>query len=259
MSYERLLDGKRLLITGVRSEDSLAYAVARAAQDAGAELVLTAPGRAMESARALAGTLPSSPPVLEFDVTVPEHVGTLREALHERWDHVDGVLHAIAFGPPTTIGGDFLDTPWKAVATAMQVSAYSLKVVCDAVLPFMQERGGNVVSLDFDASVVWPSYNWMGVCKAALECTARYLASRLGTYAIKVNLVAAGPVSTASARGIEKSETTPNAWSARAPLGWSMTDPVPTARTCLALFADLLPSTTGEQIHVDGGYHIMGA
>lgn len=255
-----LLDGKRLLITGVRSEDSLAYAVARAAQEAGAELVLTAPGRALEGATAMAGQLPAAAPVLEWDVTVPEHVEAIRRALGERWEHVDGVLHAIAFGPRTTIGGDFLDTPWEDVATAMQISAFSLKVVCEAVLPMMQERGGNIVTLDFDARVVWPSYNWMGVCKAALECTARYLASRLGPHDIKVNLVAAGPVSTASARGIEQSEEpAPNAWSQRAPLGWSVTDPMPTAKTCLALFAGLLPATTGEQIHVDGGYHIMGA
>lgn len=253
-----LLEGKRLVITGVRNEDSLAFAVARLAQEEGADVVLTAPARALEGAHEMASRLPVKAPVVEFDVTVPEHVSALVKALGERWDGVDGALHSIAFGPRTTIGGDFLDAPWEDVAKAIHVSAYSFKVVAQAVLPLMRERGGNLVALDFDGRYVWPNYNWMGVSKAALECTARYLAWRLGRYKITVNLVAAGPVVTAAARGIEAFEAGPSYWNERAPLGWSPTDAEPTARTCVALFAGLLPATTGEQIHVDGGYHVMG-
>ncbi len=253
-----LLDGKRLLITGVRNEDSLAFAVARLAQEHGAELMLTAPARALEQATAVAERLPSPPPVVEFDVTVPGHAASVSEAIGRRWDALDGALHSIAYGPRTTIGGDFLEAPWEDVATAIQVSAYSLNVVARAALPLMREHGGTIVALDFDARFVWPHYNWMGVSKAALECTARYLAWRLGPFDITVNLVAAGPVVTASARGIEGFEAGPSYWEQRAPLGWSPIDPEPTAKTCLALFAGLLPGTTGEQIHVDGGYHVMG-
>ena len=253
-----LLAGKRLLITGVRNEESLAFAVARLAREHGAELILTAPARALDDTRAMAQQLPVPPQVVEFDVTVPEQLAAVSDAVRQRWDAVDGALHSIAFGPRTTIGGDFLDTPWEDVATALQVSAYSLKVVAQAVLPLMREHGGNIVALDFDGRFVWPNYNWMGVSKAALEATARYLAWRLGPYGITVNLVAAGPIVTAAAQGVEGAEEGRSPWDERAPLGWSPTDPVPTAKTCLALFAGLLPATTGEQIHVDGGYHAMG-
>jgi meromycolic acid enoyl-[acyl-carrier-protein] reductase len=253
-----VLQGKRLVITGVRNEDSLAFAIAQRAQEAGAELMLTAPARALEGAKEIAQALPRPPAVVEFDVTVPEHVTTLCETVGEKWDAIDGVLHSIAFGPRTTIGGDFLDAPWEDVATAVQVSAYSLKVVAQSVLPLMRDHGGHIVSLDFDSRFAWPHYNWMGVAKAALESTARYLAWRLGRYGITVNLVAAGPIVTASAQGIEAFEAGPSSWDERAPLGWSPIDREPTAKTCVALFAGLLPATTGEQIHVDGGYHAMG-
>jgi enoyl ACP reductase len=253
-----LLAGKRLLITGVRNKESLAFAVARLVQEHGAELILTAPARALHDTRAIAQQLPNPPEVIEFDVIVPEHLARVSDAIRQRWDRVDGALHAIAFGPRTTIGGDFLEAPWEDVATALQVSAYSLKVVAQAVLPLMRVRGGNIVALDFDARFVWPNYNWMGVSKAALEATARYLAWRLGPHGITVNLVAAGPIVTASAQGVEDADAGRGPWDERAPLGWSPTDPVPTAKTCLALFAGLLPATTGEQIHVDGGYHAMG-
>ncbi|MBV9197646.1 MAG: enoyl-ACP reductase FabI [Solirubrobacterales bacterium] len=253
-----LLEGRRLLITGVRNEDSLAFAIARLAQENGAEVVLTAPARAREGAEAMAQTFRDPPEVLEFDVTVPEHVRALRERIKENGSTIDGVLHAIAFGPRSTVTGDFLDTPWEDVATAIQVSAFSLKVVAQAVLPFMRERGGQIVSLDFDARWVWPNYSWMAIAKSALETTARYLAWRLGRYGITVNLVAAGPIVTASAAGVQGAEAAPRYWDERAPLGWSASDRMPTAKTCMALFAGLLPATTGEQIHVDGGYHVMG-
>lgn len=253
-----MLAGKRLVITGVRNEDSLAFAIAKLAQDNGAELVFTAPGRALEGARAMAGALAKSPEVVEFDVTVPEHAASVCELVGRRWDAVDGVLHSIAFGPRSTVMGDFLDAPWEDVATAIHVSAYSLKVVAQAMLPLMRERGGQIVTLDFDSRWVWPNYSWMGVAKSALESTARYLAWRLGRYGITVNLVAAGPIVTASASGIQGAEAAPTYWAERAPLGWSAYDRLPTAKTCLALFAGMLPATTGEQIHVDGGYHLMG-
>ena len=253
-----LLDGKHLVITGVRDETSLAYAVAQLAQQWGAEVVLTAPSRALASAEETAGRLPKPAPVIELDITDSEHVTSLSDNLRKRWDRVDGALHSIAFGPRTCISGDVLEAPWEDVATAMHVSSYSLKALAEGVLPLMKERGGNIVAIDFDGRYVWRNYNWMGVSKAGLESIARYLAWGLGRYNIRVNLVAAGPLGTAAASGVEGHSERMDRWSARAPLGWSATDPVPTAKACVALFADLFPATTGEMIHVDGGYHIMG-
>lgn len=253
-----LLDGKRLLISGVRDEASLGYAVAELAQEWGAEVVLTAPGRTLESTNDVAARLSAPPRVIELDVTNPEQVAALSDNLRHDWDRVDGVLHSIAFAPPACIGGDVLDAPWKDVATAMNVSAFSLKTIAEAVLPLMNEHGGNIVAIDFDARFVWPRYNWMGVSKAALESVARYLAWGLGRYRIKVNLVAAGPLGTAAAAAVEGHAERMERWPSRAPLGWSATDPRPAAQACVALFADLFPATTGEMIHVDGGYHIMG-
>lgn len=253
-----LLDGKRLLITGVRNESSLAYATAELALEWGAEVVLTAPGRALASAEEAAARLPKPAPVIEFDVTEPEQVSALSSRLAKRWDRVDGALHSIAFGPRSCISGDVLEAPWEDVATAMHVSAYSLKALAEGILPLMKEHGGNLVAIDFDGRYVWPQYNWMGVSQAGLESIARYLAWGLGPYNVRVNLVAAGPLDTAAASGAGGHAERMARWTARAPLGWSTTDPGPTAKACAALFADLFPATTGEMIHVDGGYHIMG-
>jgi enoyl ACP reductase len=252
-----LLDGKRLLITGVITDQSIAYSIARLALEQGAEVVLTGFGR-MSLVRRVASRLPDSPPVVELDVTDEEHLGSLAERVREHADGLDGVVHAIGFAPASCLGGGFLDAPWADVATAVQVSAYSLKSLATAALPLFGDSGGSIVGLDFDARVAWPAYDWMGVAKAALESTARYLARELGPRHVRVNLVAAGPIRTMAAKSIPGFNQFEDAWAGRAPLGWDNNDAVPVAKSTLALLSDWFPATTGELIHVDGGFHAMG-
>ncbi len=251
-----LLTDKRILVTGVLNDASMAFHVARRAQDEGAEVVLTSFGRAMSLTQRAARRLPSEPVIVELDVTDPAHLDALAERVG---GHLDGVLHAIGFAPESCLGGGFLTAPWEDVAIALQVSAYSLKALAVACRPLMTS-GGSIVGLDFDNSrVAWPVYDWMGVAKAAFESTARYLARDLGPQGIRVNLIAAGPVRTIAARSIPGFEKFEEAWDQRAPLGWNVKDPSPVAAACVALFTDLFPATTGEVIHVDGGYHAIGA
>ena len=255
-----ILEGKRIIVTGVLTDASLAFGVAQKAQEEGAELVLTGAGRGLSLTRRTARKLPSPPDVLELDVTVDDHLEALGADLQQRWGSVDGVLHAIGFAPPGCLGGNFLAADWPDVAVALQVSAYSLKALTTAVLPLLQAAGGgSVVALDFDARVAWPAYDWMGVAKAALESTARYLARDLGSSKVRVNLVAAGPIRTMAAKSIPGFEKFEDAWGARAPLGWDVHDPDAVARACVALLSDWFPMTTGELVHVDGGYHAVGA
>jgi enoyl ACP reductase len=254
-----LLDGKRIVVTGVLTQDSLAYATADLAQQEGAEIVLTSAGRALSLTRRVAKHLPNPPDVLELDVTVPDHVEAVAADLGERWGAVDGVLHSIAFAPPTCLGGGFLEAPWDDVKVAFEVSAFSLKVLAAGFLRLLRQAGSaSLVGLDFDNRVAWPGYDWMGVSKAALEATSRYLARDLGGDGVRVNLVAAGPVKTMAAKSIPGFNLFEDVWDDRAPLGWSVTDPVPVAKACVALLSDWFPMTTGELVHVDGGYHAMG-
>jgi meromycolic acid enoyl-[acyl-carrier-protein] reductase len=252
-----LLDGKRLLITGVITDQSIAYTIARLALEEGAQVVLTGFGR-MSLVQRVASRLPESPPVIELDVTDEQQLGTLAERVREHVDGLDGVVHAIGFAPASCLGGGFLDAPWADVATAMQVSAYSLKSLATAALPLFGDMGASIVGLDFDARVAWPAYDWMGVAKAALESTSRYLARELGPRQVRVNLVAAGPIRTMAAKSIPGFSQFEDAWAGRAPLGWDNNDAVPVAKSTLALLSDWFPSTTGELIHVDGGFHAMG-
>lgn len=254
-----ILEGKRLLVTGVLTDASLAFGTAALAQQEGAEVVLTGAGRALSLTRRTARRLPAEAEVLELDVTVPEHFAAVRSALEARWGAVDGVVHSIGFAPPDCLGGEVLRAGWEDVATALHISTYSLAPLVGAVLPLMA-AGGAVVGLTFDASVAWPAYNWMGVAKAGLESLARYLARDLGPHGVRVNLVAAGPVRTMAARSIAGFEAFEDAWAPRAPLGWDVTDPgQAVAKACVALLSDLFPMTTGEIVHVDGGYHAVGA
>jgi enoyl-[acyl-carrier protein] reductase I len=253
-----LLDGKRLVITGVLTDASLAFSVARLAQEQGAEVILTGAGRGMGLTTRTARKLPRPAPVYELDVTVPEHLETVRDAVAGQWDRVDGVLHAIGFAPAVCLGGTFMEASWPDVSVALHVSAYSLKALADAFVPLMP-AGSTLLGLDFDATVAWPAYDWMGVAKAALESTNRYLARELGAKGIRCNLVAAGPIRTMAAKSIPGFAEFEDAWERRAPLGWSVNDPEPVARTCVALLSDWFPATTGEIVHVDGGYHAIGA
>jgi enoyl-[acyl-carrier protein] reductase I len=252
-----LLDGKRLLLTGVITDQSIAFSVARLAQQEGAQVVLTGFGR-MSLVERVAKRLPSPAPVIELDVTNAEHLDSLADRVREHVDGVDGVLHAIGLAPASCLGGGFLDAPWEDVATAVQVSAYSLKALAVATLPLFGEAGGSIVGLDFDARVAWPAYDWMGVAKAGLESAARYLARELGPRRIRVNLVAAGPIRTMAAKSIPGFSQFEDAWNGRAPLGWDNEDATAVARSTLALLSDWFPATTGELIHVDGGFHAMG-
>jgi meromycolic acid enoyl-[acyl-carrier protein] reductase len=253
-----LLDGKRLVITGVLTDVSLAYGVARLAQEEGAEIVLTGAGRGLSLTERTARKLPAPARVLELDVTVPEHLASARDAVAAEWDRVDGVLHAIGFAPAVCLGGTFMEATWDDVSVAMQVSAYSLKALADAFVPLMT-NGGSLVGLDFDARVAWPAYDWMGVAKAALESTCRYLARELGPKGVRVNLVAAGPVKTMAAKSIPGFSKFEDVWADRAPLGWDVTNPEPVAKACVALLSDWFPATTGSMVMVDGGYHATGA
>lgn len=250
-----LLDGKRVLVTGVLNTESIAFSVARFAQEQGAEVVLTSFGRVMSLTTRSARRLPVEPRIVELDVTDPANLSALAGEVGGR---LDGVVHAIGFAPESCLGGGFLDAPWDDVAVALHVSAFSLKSLVAAALPLMS-AGGSVVGLDFDNTQAWPVYDWMGVAKSAFESTARYLARDLGPQGIRVNLVAAGPLRTVAAKSIPGFAQFEEAWATRSPLGWDLKDPEPVARAVVALLSDLFPATTGEMVHVDGGYHAMGA
>ena len=252
-----LLDGKRLLVTGVITDASIAFAIARLAQQEGATVVLTGYGR-MSLVERVARKLPEPPPVVELDVADPEQLGSLAQRVGEHVDGLDGVVHAIGFAPASCLGGGFLDAPWEDVATAVQVSTYSLKALASACLPMFGDAGGSVLGMTFDATVAWPAYDWMGVAKAGLESASRYLARELGPRGIRCNLISAGPLRTMAAKSIPGFATFEDAWSQRAPLGWDNTDLEPVARTSVALLSDWFPATTGEIVHVDGGFHAMG-
>ncbi|MBA2550257.1 MAG: enoyl-ACP reductase FabI [Nocardioidaceae bacterium] len=254
-----ILQDKRILVAGVTMDTSIGFSVARVAQEQGASVVIANFGRALSITRRIAKRLPDSAPVIELDVTDPDHLQTLGERVGEHLDGLDGVVHSIAYGnPETLLGGKFLTGPWEDVALALQVSAYSLKSLSVAALPMMTP-GSSVVGLTFDGSVAWPAYDWMGVAKGALESCARYLARDLGEHGVRVNLVSSGPLRTLAAKAIPGFGDLESMWSDRSPLGWDNADNLPTARSVVALLSDFFPATTGEIVHVDGGYHAMGA
>ena len=252
-----LLAGKRLLVTGVITDQSIAFSVAKIAIEQGATVVLTGFGR-LSLVERIAKRLPAEVPVIELDVTNSEHLSTLAERVTSTVDGLDGVVHSIGFAPQSCLGGGFLDAPWEDVATALHVSTYSYKSLAVACLPLMKP-GGAVVGMTFDATKAWPVYDWMGVAKAGLESANRYLALHLGKRGIRANLVSAGPLRTMAAKSIPGFEQFEDSWAQRAPLGWNLTDQEPTARAVLALLSDWFPATTGEIVHVDGGYHALGA
>jgi enoyl-[acyl-carrier protein] reductase I len=251
-----LLEGKRLLITGVITDASIAFHVARVAQEQGAQVVLTGYGR-LRLVERIAQRLPQPAPVLELDVADRDQLGSLAPRLGEHVDGLDGVLHSIGFAPASCLGGEFLNAPWEDVATALHVSAYSLQSLAMACLPLLGP-GSSIVGMDFDNRQAWPAYDWMGVAKSALESVCRYLARDLGPHGIRVNLVAAGPVRTLAAKSIPGFAAFENAWNGRAPLGWNIDDPTPVARTVCALLSDWLPATTGSMVWADGGFHAVG-
>src|SRR5437588_4039907 len=253
-----ILAGKRLLITGVITKDSIAFHAAEQAQREGADVLLTSFGRVRRMTERAAQRLPEPVDVLELDVNGEDDLEEVARTLAERWGSVDGVLHAIAYAPEDAIGGAFMDTPPQSAIEAFQTSAFSLKALAGALAPLVP-RGGSVVGLDFDASVAWPIYDWMGVAKAALESVCRYVARDLGPSGIRVNLVSAGPLGTVAARGIPGFEALAKLWPAQAPLGWDVEDPAPVASAICFLLSDYSRGVTGEILHVDGGFHAVGA
>jgi len=254
-----LLRGKRIVVTGVLTPKSIAFAIAAAAQRAGAEVVLTSFGRAMSLTRKSAQRLKPVPEVLEMDVTDVAQVQAVAEHVRGLWGGVDGLVHAIGFAPPDCLGGGFLEAPWSSVSTAFHVSSYSLQTLAAAFAPLMPETGGSIVTLTFDARVAWPVYDWMGPAKAALEAIVRYLARELGPRRIRVNTISAGPLETIAARSIPGFEMLKSSWGTHSPLGWDSADSGPVADTTAFLLSDLARAITGEMIHVDGGYHSQGA
>jgi enoyl-[acyl-carrier protein] reductase I len=254
-----ILAGKRILVTGVVNRRSIAFAIAEQAQAEGAEVLLTGFGRIRRMTERAATRLDPVPKVLELDVDDDADLLALREELGRRWGRVDGAVHAIAFAPADALGGNFLATPRASAATAFETSAYSFKGLAEALAPLMAEGGGSLVGLDFDATVAWPSYDWMGVSKAALESVSRYLAREMGADGVRVNLIAAGPVRTAAASGIAGFDDLCALWPEQAPLGWDADDPTPVADATLFLLSDMARGTTGEILHVDGGFHAVGA
>jgi enoyl ACP reductase len=256
-----LLQDRRILVTGVLTESSIAFSVARRAQEEGAEIVLTGFGRGMRITERIAKRLPSEADVLELDVNDPDQLESVAGELDTRWGSLDGLLHAIAFVPADALGGRFLTAPAESALAAFQTSAFSLKALASAFLPLLErsDGGGAIVGLDFDATVAWPSYDWAGVSKAALESINRYLARDLGPRGVRSNLVAAGPLRTVAASNIEGFDSLADAWHRQAPLGWSLDDPEPVADACLFLLSPLARAITGEIVHVDGGYHALGA
>jgi enoyl-[acyl-carrier protein] reductase I len=254
-----VLSDKKLLITGVITRDSIAWEAARQAQQAGAEVVLTGFGRARRMTERAAKQLPEPADVVELDVNAPGDLEAVAADLRERWGRVDGVLHSVAFAPEDCLGGRFLQAPAESAITAFQTSAFSLKALTVALADLYPRTGASVVAMDFDASVAWPAYDWMGVAKAALEATARYVARDLGPRGVRVNLVAAGPLGTLAARGIPGFDELAEAWGRQAPLGWDGEDAGPVAGAILFLLSDLARGISGEILHVDGGFHAMGA
>ena len=252
-----LLEGKTILVTGVLKDNSIAFHVARLAQEQGAKVVLTSFGRQLRLTEITARRLPAPAPVVQLDVQNQEDLDNLADAVREHVDHLDAVVHSIGFAPQSVMGGNFLAGQWEDVATAVHVSAFSLKALAVAAQPLMVP-GSALVGLTFDASFAWPVYDWMGVAKAAFESTARYLARDLGPSGIRVNLVSAGPVRTTAATSIPGFDQVEGGWDERAPLGWDVSDAEPTARTVIGLCSEWFPKTTGEIVHVDGGVHAMG-
>jgi meromycolic acid enoyl-[acyl-carrier-protein] reductase len=254
-----MLDGRRILVTGVLDRHSIAFATAARAQELGAEVLLTGFGRTKRMTERTAGQLPRAVEVLELDVNSEQDTERLRTELDERWGALDGLLHAVAYAPPDALGGGFLDTPVESAVTAYQTSAFSLKALVSGLLGLLEAgEGAAVVGLDFDATVAWPSYDWMGVAKAALEAVSRYLARELGPREIRVNLVSAGPIETLAAGGIPGFSQLAEVWSQTAPLAWDVEDPGPVADAACFLLSPLARGLTGEIVHVDGGFHAMG-
>ncbi len=252
-----LLAGKRVLVTGIITDASIAFSVAKLAQEQGATVILTGYGR-LSLVERIARRLPQPAPLIELDVSNAEHLAGLADQVRQHVDGLDGVVHSIGFAPQSCLGGGFLTAPWDDVATALHVSTFSYKSLAIACLPLMQP-GGSIVGLTFDATKAWPVYDWMGVAKAGLESASRYLALHVGKQGIRSNLVSAGPLRTMAAKSIPGFEQFEDAWAQRAPLGWNLTDQEPAAKAVLALLSDWFPATTGEIVHVDGGYHALGA
>lgn len=252
-----LLAGKTALVMGVANRWSIAWAIARAFSREGANLVFTFQGERQEKdVRELAGTVPASV-VFPCDVMRDEDLATLAETIRAETGGLDAVVHSIAFANREDLGGAFMDTSRSGFTLALEVSAFSLVAVARHLLPVLR-AGSSLLTLTYIGSNrVMPSYNVMGVAKAALEANVRYLASELGPRQIRVNAISAGPIKTTSARAIQGFSRILEVMEQRAPLRRN-TDPEEVADAAAFLCSPLARGITGEVLFVDSGFHVTG-
>ncbi|MDT3428501.1 enoyl-[acyl-carrier protein] reductase I [Paenibacillus forsythiae] len=252
-----LLTGKNIVVMGVANDRSIAWAIAKSLSEQGARLAFTYESERVEGrVRKLAETLPGSV-ILPCNVTVDEEIDKLAEELKESFGVLHGIVHSIAFAKGEDLEGRFADTSRSGFALAHDISAYSLVAVAQRLHPLMTE-GGSIITMTYMGSErVMRNYNVMGVAKAALEASVRYLASDLGPDNIRVNAVSAGPIRTLAAKGISDFNSILRVVEEKAPLRRS-TDVAEVGDTAMFLMSHLSRGITGEVIYVDGGYHIIG-
>ena len=258
-----LLTNHKILVTGVLTDDSIAFGIAQRAIEEGAEVILSGAGRGLNLTKRIAKKLGDSVgEVLEMDVTEPAQIEAAVKAVEERFGRLDGLVHSIGFAPQSCLGSGMFVAPFDDVKVAMQISTYSLAALVGAFRPLLVKStalgGASVIALDFDGSRAYPMYDWMGVMKAGLESLGRYLAFEVGPDKIRVNMIAAGPIRTMAAKSIPGFQNFEDTWADRAPLGWDVNDSSSVADTSIAYLSPLLRGTTGGIVHVDGGHHAVG-
>jgi enoyl-[acyl-carrier protein] reductase I len=252
-----MLENKIGMIFGVANKRSIAWACARACAGHGAKMAFTYQGeRLKENVEELAATLNDSL-VVPCDVTNQADVDAAFDSVSKKYGRLDFVVHSIAFAPKEALEGEFVTTTREAFRTALEISAFSLTQVALAASPLMTEGGSIVTMSYYGAEKVVPSYNVMGVAKAALEASTRYLAADLGKNNIRVNAISAGPINTLSARGVKNMGSLLSYVGEKAPLKRNVTA-TEVGNTALFLISDLASGITGETIYVDCGYNIMG-
>jgi enoyl-[acyl-carrier protein] reductase I len=260
-----LLSDHRILVTGVLTDDSLAFGIAKRALEEGATVALSGAGRGLSLTKRTARKLAEFGEVgeiIELDVTDPQQVEAAAAELTTRFGRLDGLVHAIGMAPQSCLGNGMFVAPFEDVAIALHISTYSLAALVGTFRPLLQKSealgGASVIALDFDGSRAYPMYDWMGVMKAGLESLGRYLAKEVGPDRIRVNMLAAGPIRTVAAKSIPGFSQFEDTWSDKAPLGWDVYDSSAVADTAVAMLSPLLRGTTASVVYVDGGYHSMG-
>jgi len=255
---EKPLAGKTGVVFGVANKRSIAWAIAKAWKDAGANLIFNYQGdRLKANVEDLASSFGEDTPLFPCDVSSDEEIDTFFGKVEELSPKIDMMLHAVAFAPKDALENEFVDTSREAFQVAHDISAYSLVALSRAAAPLMTD-GGSIIAMSYYGSVkVIPKYNVMGVAKASLEASARYLAYNLGSKQIRVNCISAGPMQTLAARGVSGLTTMIKNYEVKAPLGRTCTGEE-LGQTGVFLASDGASGITGQVIYVDGGYEIMG-